>query len=252
MKNTILQGDCISVMGSIPDESIDLVVTSPPYNLGIDYNSVTDKMDFSDYYDWCEKWLVEIYRVLKNDGRLCLNHYFSYGQSDNRQAPLMELNYISQKIGFKHHGVALWNDKTLTKRTAWGSWKSASAPYVNSPFEGILILYKNNWKKFNKGESTISDKEFVEACSGVWNLKPETHKKYNHPAPFPISLPLRCINLLTYKGDLVLDPFMGSGTTAIACIETERNYIGIEKDLTFYNLINKRINDYKSQTNLFK
>jgi site-specific DNA-methyltransferase (adenine-specific) len=235
----IYQGDSLEVLKTLPDESVDLVVTSPPYNLGINYNSYKDSMQWKDYYEWCRYWLLEIFRVIKKDGRFCLVHYLSFGQSNNRQSPLMELNHIAQQIGFYHHGLAIWWDITLTKRTAWGSWLSASAPYINSPFEGILILYKEKWKKENKGISDINKDEFMEGCSGVWKINPEKNRE--HPAPFPVALPARCIKLFSFIDDLVLDPFMGSGTTGVACIALKRNFIGIEIDEHYCDIARKRI-----------
>ena len=145
---------------------------------------------------------------------MCLNHYLSCGTAEIRFAPLMSLNSIAESLGFKHHGIAIWDDRTITKRTAWGSWMSASAPYLNSPYEGILVLYKDRWKKDVGGESTILSTEFMESCSGIWKIQPET--KYQTIANFPVALPRRCINLFTYKGQSVLDPFMGAGSTAVA------------------------------------
>jgi len=225
--NKIYNEECVAGMKRLPDNCIDLVVTSPPYNLGIKYDVYNDKRDLQEYYVWSEKWIGEVYRVLKPDGRFCLNHYLSCGTSALRFAPSKDLHCICIKVGFKHHGDAIWNDITLTKRTAWGSWVSASAPYINSPFETIEILYKDRWKKDHKGKSTISDKEFMEACSGVWNIAPEK-KRDGCPAPFPKGIPRRCINLLSYTGDLVLDPFNGGGTTTIVAKETGRNYIGFD------------------------
>src|SRR3990167_8130622 len=206
--NKIIQGDCLEVMKEIPDKSVDLVITSPPYNVGIEYDEWNDNLLWDDYYAWCEKWLKEILRILKDDGRFCLNHYLSLGQSGNRHAPLMKLNEMAEQIGFKHHGIAIWTDITLTKRTAWGSWLSASAPYLNSPYEGILVLYKNVWKKLFDGESTISKEMFMECASGVWNMP--TDKEKLTKATFPQSLPARCINFFSYKGEVVFDPFLGS------------------------------------------
>ena len=138
----------------------------------------------------------------------------------------MTVNSLAVGAGFKHHSMALWYDVTLTKLTAWGSWLSASAPYVSSPFEGILILYKDSWKKLNKGVSTTTKEEFREFACGVWKFAP--NRRGDHPAPFPEKLALRCINGLSYVGDTVLDPFLGTGTTAIAAKKASRGYIGID------------------------
>ena len=236
----LIQGDCIEVMKSMAAKSIDLCITSPPYNLGIDYNGQNDYLEIDDYYKWCETWIREIYRLLKDNGRFALNHYFSAGGARRRFAPLMKLNEISTNIGFIHHGVAFWNDITISKRTAWGSWLSASAPYVNSPYEGILILHKGEWN-IGKGISDISKEEFMEATSGVWNLT--TEKNRLHPAPFPVSLPLRCMKLLSFVGATILDPFSGSGTTGVACIQTGRDYIGIELNTDYIEMSRKRLDN---------
>lgn len=232
-------GDCLIEMKKMPDKSIDLVLTSPPYNCGIKYNKHNDSMDWNDYYSWCGLWIKEVHRVLKDDGRLSLIHYFSLGRSSNRQAPLMRLNIIAENIGMKHHAVAVWWDITLTKLTAWGSWLSASAPYISSPFEGVLIMYKERWKKDVKGKSTITKEEFRESCSGVWKIP--TERDRTHPAPFPIKMANRCINLLSYEGMSILDPFMGSGTTGVACKELGRNFIGIEISPEYFKIAENRI-----------
>jgi len=237
--NKILLGDCLKVMPSIPDNSIDLVITSPPYNIGIDYGTYKDNLPWKKYYNWCKLWLKEIYRILKNDGRFCLNHYLSLGNSKEKTAPLMILNGLSLEIGFKHHGLAIWEDKTISTLTAWGSWLSASSPYVNCPTEGILILYKEHWKKENKGVSTIENRDFIMATKGVWNLG--TDRKRLTPATFPERLPGLCINLLTYEDDLVLDLFLGSGTTAVACRELGRRFIGIEINPEYCEIARRRL-----------
>ncbi len=237
--NQIIQGDCIQVMKNIPDNYVDLVVTSPPYNIGIDYGTYKDNLAWKEYYSWCKKWLKEIYRILKNDGRFCLNHYLSLGNSKERTAPLMVLNGLAIEIGFKHHGLAIWEDRTINTLTAWGSWMSASAPYINSPFEGILVLYKEFWQKQTKGESTIEKNDFIMASKGIWDIG--TERKRLTPCPFPVKLPRLCINLLTYKNDIVLDPFIGSGTTAVAAKELNRRYIGIDSNLNYCEIAKRRI-----------
>ena len=238
--NQILQGDSVEILKKIPDNYVDLVVTSPPYNCGIKYDVHEDNMDWTEYYKWCDVWLHELFRTLKPDGRVCLIHYLSLGQSSNRHAPLMKLNCMAEDIGFKHHGVAIWWDITLTKQTAWGSWLSASAPYINSPFEGILVLYKDRWKKDRQGKTDIRKEEFMESCSGIWKIAPEHDRR--HPAPFPKKLASRCIRLLSYEDDLVLDPFCGGGTACVVAKEANRKYIGIDISEKYCNMTKEKLN----------
>ena len=243
--NKIYQGDVLEVLKTFPDESINCIITSPPYNIGIDYGVYKDNLKWVDYYSWCEKWLKECYRVLKSDGRICINHYLSLGNARERTAPLMEINSISLRIGFKHHSVAVWQDITLAKRTAWGSWLSASAPYINSPFEGILILYKKDWKRRGLGKSTIKKDDFIKLTRGIWEIP--TERRQLTKANFPVTLPEKCINLLTFEKDVVLDCFMGSGSTAIACLKTNRSFIGIELSEEYCKIANERLSQLNSE-----
>ena len=238
--NTIYCGDCLSILPNIPDNYIDLIVTSPPYNIGIEYDGYSDKKPWKLYYEWCSKWLKECYRILKPDGRMSLNHYLSIGNSKCRSAPLLTLNDIALSIGFKHHSCAIWTDRTLSKRTAWGSWMSASSPYINSPFEGVLILFKERWKKDKKGISDISKKDFIDLTRGIWNIKTET--KGLTPANFSIDFAEKNIKLLSYVNDIILDPFSGSGTVAITSIKTKRRFIGIEQSEKYCKIAQMGIN----------
>lgn len=234
--------DCITGMQMLPDNSVDLIVTSPPYNIGIDYDVYDDDKSWDEYYSWCEKWLRECYRVLKKDGgRICLDHYLSLGTSKYRTSPISTLYAIMEKIGFKHHSIAVWTDITLAKRTAWGSYLKASAPYINSPFEGILINYKENWKKAEKGISTIEKDDFVKLTRGVWDIKTETRGLTK--ANFSVDLPTKAINLLSYDGDVILDPFIGSGTTAVAAKKLNRHYIGFEISENYCKIAENRLNN---------
>lgn len=247
--NKIYNEDCLVTMSRMQDNSIDLIVTSPPYNIGIDYDTCDDKRPWREYYAWCKKWLEQCYRVLKDDGRIVVDHYLSLGTSDYRTSPIAKLYNIMDDIGFNHHSIAVWTDITLAKRTAWGSWMSASSPYINSPYEGVIIDYKDHWKKECKGESTISKENFIHLTRGVWNIKTETRGLTK--ANFSIDFASKVINLLSYKGDIVYDPFMGSGTTAMACLQLGRNYIGSEISPNYCDVANNRINNELSQLTLF-
>lgn len=221
-------GDAMDLIKKVDDNSIDLIVTSPKYNLDVPYDRCNDKMTWPEYYDWCRGWLKESYRVLKPDGRLCLNHYLSCGTAKHRSAPLMNLNTICEfEIGFKHHGFALWTESSTCKRTAWGSFCMATAPYVSSPHEGVDILYKDHWKRDVRGESTITKEEFMNWTLGIWKMNPQ-RSRGGCPAPFPLELPRRCIQLFTFTGDVVLDPFNGSGTTCVAAKDSGRHYLGFD------------------------
>lgn len=245
--NKLYCGDSLKILKTFPDDNIDLCITSPPYNFGIKYDNYEDLIPWPDYYKWCEQWMYEIFRTLKNDGRFVLNHYFSGGTAEHRTCPLFILNDIAMKIGFKHHAVLLWNDITVVKKTAWGSWLSASSPYINSPFEGFLVLYKNQWKKQNKGEDSINKEDFMKMCGGVINDSPSRDSQ--HPAPFPIKTVKLFIEGLSFKNDIILDPFCGRGTTLMAAKSTGRNYIGIDISPKYIKLSEGNINiTYQTQS----
>jgi len=260
--NVIINADVLEGLRTIDSESIDLVLTSPPYNIGIQYDTWNDRMAWGDYYIWCTEWMKEIFRVLKPDGRFVLNHYFSLGSGkrgmeigkkkgnlqfgepdgNGRSYPLMKLNSIAvEELGFKHHSVVSWEDITLSRKTAWGSWMSASSPYINAPYEGLLFLYKNRWKKDSKGESDIPKEDFISLTRGIWKIKTQTRQLTK--ACFSEDLARKVIQLLTYKGDLVLDPFSGSGTTCVVAKKFNRNYIGIDISPEYCRIATERINN---------
>jgi site-specific DNA-methyltransferase (adenine-specific) len=160
----------------------------------------------------------------------------------------MDIRNIQEKIGFKVNSLAVWADPTLAKLSAWGSWLSASAPYIQTPYEGILMSCKKQWKRLDSGTSTLTKEEFIESVGGIWKIQPET--KQFTICNFPIELPRRCINLLSYENDIVLDPFMGSGTTACACLITKRNYIGFEISSNYTRIAEYRLKDYDKECGL--
>src|SRR3989344_4450389 len=224
----------------IKNDSVDLIITSPPYNLDIKYNSHNDQISYLKYLEFSQKWLVRCFEWLKDDGRLCLNIPLDINKG-GQQSVGADLTVIAKKVGFKYHSTIIWNEGNMSKRTAWGSWLSASAPYVIAPVELILILYKNQWKKIDKKQSDITKEEFIAWTNGLWSFNGESKKRVGHPAPFPIELPKRCIKLFSYVGDVILDPFMGSGSTLIAAIINNRNSIGIDIDKEYCELAKKRI-----------
>lgn len=220
--------------------SVDLIVTSPPYNVGIAYSQHEDSGSYKDYLDFSKNWLAEAYRVLKDDGRLCLNIPLDKNKGGNKSVGA-DLTVIAKRVGFNYHSTIIWNEGNISRRTAWGSFMSASAPYVIAPVEIIVILYKKQWRKIKRGNNDISKKDFMDWTNGLWTFSGESKKRVGHPAPFPVELPRRCIKLFSYVGDTVLDPFLGSGTTLIACHQNNRKGIGIEIDPKYFELAIKRI-----------
>jgi site-specific DNA-methyltransferase (adenine-specific) len=214
----------------IKPASIDLIVTSPPYNVDIKYNSHDDKISYDQYREFSEKWMRRCYNWLKDDGRFCLNIPLDINKG-GQQSVGADLTKIAKNVGFKYHSTIIWNEGNISRRTAWGSWKSASAPYVISPVELIVVLYKKTWKKTSGSkQSDISKKDFMDWTNGLWTFSGESKNKIGHPTPFPVELPRRCIKLFSFVGDTVLDPFLGSGTTLVASYLNDRKGIGIDID----------------------
>ena len=240
-KNLKIINDDILTTKELGDDSIDLVVTSPPYNVGIDYNSHNDNLTYEQYLEFSKKWLARCFDWLKDDGRLCLNIPLDKNKGGHKSVGA-DLTIIAKKIGFNYHSTIIWNEGNISRRTAWGSWKSASAPYVIAPVELILVLYKKRWKKTSGSrQSNITKQEFMEWTNGLWTFSGESKKRVGHPAPFPIELPRRCIKLFSFVGDVVLDPFVGSGTTLIASYLENRKGIGVDIDKKYCQLTKKRL-----------
>ncbi|MBD3189251.1 MAG: site-specific DNA-methyltransferase [Candidatus Heimdallarchaeota archaeon] len=235
----IIQDDFITT-NLVDSESIDLIVTSPPYNVDIHYNSYQDDISYAKYLEFTAKWLDKAFEVLKTDGRMCLNMPLDKNKG-GQQSVYSDIIQIAKDIGWQYHSTIIWNEGNISRRTAWGSWMSASAPYVIAPVEVIAILYKKSWKKNKKGKSDIKRDEFIEWTNGLWTFSGESKKRIGHPAPFPLELPKRCIKLFSYVDDVVLDPFLGSGTTIIAAGILNRTGIGVEIDKKYCKLATKRI-----------
>jgi len=236
----ILNDDVISTK-LVQNNSIDLVVTSPPYNVDIQYNSHKDDLTYSDYLEFSRQWLSRCFEWLKDDGRFCLNVPLDKNKG-GQQSVGADMTTIAKQIGFQYHSTIIWNEGNISRRTAWGSWMSASAPFVIAPVELIIVLYKKQWKKTSGSkESDITKAEFMEWTNGVWTFNGESKKKIGHPAPFPLELPRRCIKMFSYVGDTILDPFSGSGSTVIAAVQNKRKGLGIDIDEKYCELSRKRI-----------
>lgn len=233
--NRIYNIDCVEGLKLMEDNSVDSIVTSPPYNVGIKYDCWNDSLPWEEYMDFSEAWLKEAYRVLKGDGRIALNVLYeaNFYERGGRRFVASEFYQLMRKIGYKFAGIVDLKEKTphRVKFTSWGSWLSPSAPYIYNPKECVLLMYKDQWKKTTKGVSYFTSspehkKEFMKLVSAQWEYVPEKRKITN--ANFSLGIPLSAIKILSYEGDLVVDPFMGGGTTAIACLMLKRNYIGFE------------------------
>lgn len=236
----IYNNDFLKVDLSEYRRKVNLLVTSPPYNLSVEYGKYDDSLDYKDYLSFTEEWLKKAYELMADDGRICVN--IPLDKNKNGLKPVYaDFVEIAKKVGFKYQSTIVWNEQNISRRTAWGSWLSASAPYVIAPVEMIVVMYKNQWKRINKGKSTIEREEFIEWTNGVWTFSGESKKRVGHPAPFPLELPKRCIRLFSYEGDLVLDPFLGSGTTLVAALREGRRAVGVEIDKSYVNLAVKRL-----------
>ena len=240
-ENFTLIHDDVLTTTRVNADSVDLVVTSPPYNVDIQYNSHKDDVSYADYLEFSRKWMSRCFEWLKDDGRFCLNVPLDKNKG-GQQSVGADLTTIAKEIGFHYHSTIIWNEGNISRRTAWGSWKSASAPYVIAPVELIVVLYKKNWKKTSGSKiSDIERNEFMDWTNGLWVFNGESKKRIGHPAPFPIELPRRCVKLFSYVDDVVLDPFSGSGTTLIAAVTNNRKGIGIDVDRKYCELARKRI-----------
>jgi len=230
-------------MDEIPDSSVHLMVTSPPYNASKDYDQ---DLSLEEYLLMLEKVWRETYRVLVPGGRACIN------TANLGRKPYIPLHkYIIEMmidLGFLMRGEIIWDKaSSASQSTAWGSWQSASNPVLRDVHEYILVFSKNTFKR-ERGdkENTIGRDEFLEWTKSVWTFPAVSAKKVGHPAPFPEELPHRLIQLYSYQGDVVLDPFAGSGTTCLVAAMDDRRYIGYEIDEQYVKLARERIAALKS------
>jgi len=256
--NRIYCGNCLELFSKLDKESIDLIVTSPPYNVGIKYDNWDDKMSWADYHRFTHYWLGEAWEVLKKDGRIAINVPYEINYKDNGSRKLIVAEYynILIQLGFQYNGMVDLQEiqPHRVKYTAWGSWLSPSAPYIYNAKECVLLFCKSEWKKQNDGvsyfdESDEKKQEFIKLVSGNWDYFAETKKRTE--ANYALSIPENAIKILSYEGDIVLDPFMGSGTTAVACKRLKRNYIGFEISQNYVDIASNRLDNLSDETEIF-
>ena len=267
----IINGDCIEVMKTLPEGSVDLVVTSPPYNCGIKYDVHVDTLDMEDYWSWTKEWLEEVYRLLKDDGRASINIPYETNVQGRggRVFFVSEFYQIMKQVGFKFFGVVDLEEQSphRSKTTAWGSWMSPSSPYIYNPKECVILAYKKNHIKKVKGEpqwkgtpteieqedgiikkkvvyEETDKKEFMELVFGQWNYFADT--KSLTKATFSMDIPTKAIKILSYKNDVVLDPFAGSGTSLVAAEILGRRWLGIELSPNYVEIAKTRVEYFKT------
>jgi site-specific DNA-methyltransferase (adenine-specific) len=263
-RGKLINGDCIEVMKTLPQESVDLLVCSPPYNVNINYDFCNDALMMDDYWNWTELWLTEAVRLLKKDGRVAINIPFEINSKERggRVLFLAEFYHIFRKVGLNFFGLIDLNETSphRSKTTAWGSWMSCSQPYIYNPKECVLLGYKESPKKLVKGEghweiksietnpinkktkkvySDLDKKEFMELVYGQWGYCADT--KPLTIATFSDDIPTKAIKILSYKGDVIMDCFSGSGTTAICADKLDRNWIGIELSPNYFEISVNRV-----------
>ena len=229
-------------MYHLPAASVHLMITSPPYNVGKDYD---DDLTLDEYKTLLSNVMQETYRVLVEGGRACVN-IANVGRSPYLplHAYLIE---IAQDCGFFMRGEIIWDKGVSGASCAWGSWQSASNPVLRDVHEYILIFCKGTFKRHPIKQNSISRDDFLEHTKSIWRFPAASAKQAGHPAPFPVELPLRLIHLYSYESDIVLDPFIGSGTTAQAALQAKRRYVGYEKKQAYVDAAREKLRHFQAE-----
>ena len=231
-------------MHELSDNEVQLVVTSPPYNVGKEYEQETSYHEWKNEMD--EIW-HECYRVLTGGCYICVN-VAAIGR--NPYNPLQAWIWEGLiEAGFTPRGEIIWNKAaSVGESTAWGSYLSPSSPCIRDVHEYILLARKGDAKREppeDQRKKTFLGEggpaKFMELTKSIWTFSTESARRVGHPAPFPIELPKRCIELYTWPGETVLDPFMGSGTTAVAAQNMCRNYVGYDIHQQYIDIAEKRL-----------
>ncbi len=246
--NKIINGDVLEVMKKIPSNSVHLAITSPPYNVGKDYDSHNDQMDYKEYLDWLNKVWKETKRILVPGGRFCLN----IAPTGIKEFVPIHHDFTNQfrKLGMLFRTEIIWYKQTMLKRTAWGSFKSPSNPHIVPSWEYVLIFSKEKNKLEGSSENAdITKDEFMKFSDGMWYIPPQTQRN-GHPAPFPEELIYRLIKFYSFKGNTVLDMFGGTGTVALVSSKNDRNFIHIDLSEEYCRTAEKRIKSFLTQSKI--
>ena len=247
-ENRIYNEDCLDTLERMEDSLLDLTVTSPPYNVSLDYNTYDDNKKHDDYIEWLSEIFSMIYLKTKVGGRCVIN----IGDGKNGSVPThSDIIQMMKEIGWIPMTTIIWDKCQTHSRTAWGSYKSPSCPSFPTPFEYILVFCKETRKLQWEGETDLTNNEFVRNSLAIWKFGTEHLQELGHPAAFPVELPKRCIRMFAYKNSLIYDPFMGSGTTAIAAYQYECRFIGSEISEEYCKIAESRIRPLLEQEKLF-
>lgn len=249
--NSIIVGDAREVLRAIPDESVDMVITSPPYNFGRPYSGCDDSLDWEEYFSFLDDVWKECFRVLKSGGRIAINIQPVFSEYVPTHHIISER---LRKIGFLWKAEIIWEKHNYkAKNTAWGSWQSPSMPYIRYSWEFVEVFSKGTQRKDGNRElADISGGEFVRWTYGRWEIAPETRMaEFGHPAMFPEELPYRLMKLYTYRGDIVVDPFNGVGTTTVVAYRLRRYFVGIDISEEYCQTAHQRVKKEASQIPLF-
>jgi len=227
---------------------VDMICCSPPYNVNLGdnkynkkpYDLYKDNKDHKEYINWLTTIFSDCQSILKEGATVCIN----IGDGKNGSVPTHSdiIQFMSKQLEYVPVTTIIWDKGNCSNRTSWGSWLSPSNPSFPTPFEYILVFrYKDRHHNGNKEDITVLKDEYITNSLALWRFGTEKLSKVGHPAAFPLELPKRCIQQLTYKGDTVVDIFSGSGTTAMAAKGLGRQYIGFELSAQYHDLASQRI-----------
>jgi site-specific DNA-methyltransferase (adenine-specific) len=235
----VLRGDSARLVEVLDEPCVNLIVTSPPYSLGVDYGAAgyADDQPYTRYLEWVRGWAAVLLDISAPGGRACINIPLDSNKGGKR-AIYADYLRIFRDVGWTYQTSIVWNEQNISRRTAWGSWLSPSAPFVTAPVEMIPVFYKGTFRRPStpSRRGDITRDEFLAWTLGMWTFAGANPRRIGHPAPFPEELPRRLIKLYSYPSDLVLDPFLGSGTTLAASTKLGRRGVGVEINPAFCDL----------------